>query len=55
MEGGAVGHIFGRDPSRDHPCQVWLNLGSTPNKQLSGAGEVNTGHLSVQVSHENCG
>jgi hypothetical protein len=26
MEGGAVGHTFGRDPSRDHPCQVWLNL-----------------------------
>jgi hypothetical protein len=26
MEGGAVGHNFERDPSRDHPCQVWFNL-----------------------------
>jgi hypothetical protein len=25
-EGGAVGHKFERDPHRDHPCQVWLNL-----------------------------
>ena len=22
MEGGAVGHNFERDPTRDHPCQV---------------------------------
>jgi hypothetical protein len=26
MEGGAVGHNFERDPTRDHPCQVWINL-----------------------------
>jgi hypothetical protein len=26
MEGRAVGHIFERDPPRDHPCQVWFNL-----------------------------
>jgi hypothetical protein len=26
MEGGAVGHIFERDPPRDHPCQVWFKL-----------------------------
>jgi hypothetical protein len=26
MECGAVGHNFERDPSRDHPCQVWFNL-----------------------------
>jgi hypothetical protein len=26
MEGGAVGHNFERDPTRDHPCQVWFNL-----------------------------
>ena len=26
MEGGAVGHKFERDPSRDHLCQVWFNL-----------------------------
>ena len=26
MEGGAVGHIFERDPPRDHPCQVRFNL-----------------------------
>jgi hypothetical protein len=26
MEGGAVGHNFERDPPRDHPCQVRLNL-----------------------------
>jgi hypothetical protein len=25
-EGGTVGHKFERDPPRDHPCQVWLNL-----------------------------
>ena len=24
MEGGAVGHIFERDPPGDHPCQVCL-------------------------------
>ena len=23
---GAVGPNFERDPSRDHPCQVWFNL-----------------------------
>jgi hypothetical protein len=22
MEGGGVGHKFGRDPPKDHPCQV---------------------------------
>jgi hypothetical protein len=26
MEGGVVGHIFERDPPRDHPCQIWFNL-----------------------------
>ena len=26
MEGGAVGHNFERDPSKDHLCQVWCNL-----------------------------
>ena len=26
MEGGAVGHKFERDPSKDHPCQVLFNL-----------------------------
>jgi hypothetical protein len=26
MEGGSVGHNFERDPSKDHPCQVWFNL-----------------------------
>jgi hypothetical protein len=26
MEGGAVGYNFERDPPKDHPCQVWLNL-----------------------------
>jgi hypothetical protein len=26
MESGAVGHIFERDPPRDHPYQVWFNL-----------------------------
>jgi hypothetical protein len=26
MEGGAVGHNFERDPPRDHPCQVCVNL-----------------------------
>ena len=26
MEGGAVGHNFERDPSRDHPCNVRFNL-----------------------------
>ena len=25
MEGGAVGHNFERDPSMDHPSQVWFN------------------------------
>ena len=25
MEGGAVRHIFERDPPKDHPCQVWFN------------------------------
>ena len=24
--GGAVRHIFERDPLREHSCQVWLNL-----------------------------
>ena len=26
MEGGSVGHNFERDPLKDHPCQVWVNL-----------------------------
>jgi hypothetical protein len=26
MEGGVVGHKFGRDPPKNHPCQVWFNL-----------------------------
>jgi hypothetical protein len=26
MEGGAVGHIFEREPPRDHPYQVWFNF-----------------------------
>jgi hypothetical protein len=26
MEGMAIGHNFGRDRPRDHPCQVWFNL-----------------------------
>jgi hypothetical protein len=26
MEGGDVGHIFERDPPRDHPCQAWFKL-----------------------------
>jgi hypothetical protein len=26
MEGGSVGHNFERDPTKDHPCQVWFNL-----------------------------
>jgi hypothetical protein len=26
MEGGAVGHNFERDLTRDHRCQVWFNL-----------------------------
>jgi hypothetical protein len=26
MEGVAIGHIFERDPHRDHYCQVWFNL-----------------------------
>ena len=26
MEGGSVGHNFERDPPKDHPCQVWINL-----------------------------
>jgi hypothetical protein len=26
MEGRTVGHHFERDPTRDHPCQVWFNL-----------------------------
>jgi hypothetical protein len=30
-------------------------LDSTPNDQFSGASENITGHLSVQVSDENCG
>jgi hypothetical protein len=24
--GMAIGHIFERDPPRDHPCLVWFNL-----------------------------
>jgi hypothetical protein len=26
MEGRSVEHNFERDPSKDHPCQVWFNL-----------------------------
>ena len=26
MEGRAVGHIFERDPPKDHPSHAWLNL-----------------------------
>jgi hypothetical protein len=26
MEGWSVGHNFGRDPPRGHPCLVWFNL-----------------------------
>jgi hypothetical protein len=26
IEGVAIGHIFERDPHRDHYCQVWFNL-----------------------------
>ena len=26
MEGGAVGHIFERDPPKDHPSQICFNL-----------------------------
>ena len=26
MEGGDFGYNFKRDPTKDHPCQVWFNL-----------------------------
>jgi hypothetical protein len=36
MEGGSVGHIFERDPPKDHPCQFWFNL-VQGNYRLLGA------------------
>jgi hypothetical protein len=33
MEGGAVGHNFEKETTRDHPCQVWFNFGSAVSEE----------------------
>jgi hypothetical protein len=33
MEGGADGQNFERDPPKDHPCQVLVQLGSAVSEE----------------------